>query len=93
MKLIGFYNEFHYQIFDWTDGRINEVLYEAGNSPHDSQVYVNPENGVGIETMREYCEQTLVEIADEHNAEIIGVQYDEDDANDRYRMQKKKRQL
>lgn len=74
-EIYGLYNEYHYTV---NSG--DKELYEAGNSPYDSQTYVTDlENYdvVPIETMKEYCEQTCKNIAEERNAKFVGVQYDE----------------
>ena len=52
-------------------------IYEAGNSPFDSQGYTSEENGVGLEIMREYCELTSKKIATERKAKYLGVEYEE----------------
>ena len=77
-KVIGYYNEYEYRV------EVDEQeVYQAGNSPHDSQVYsrdlANFET-LPLETMRKYCEQTSKEIAKEQGAKYIGVDYLEDDA-------------
>ncbi len=59
--LRGYYNNLGYRIED-EEG--NE-LYTAGNSPHDSQVYVSADAGVGLERIKEFCETTLKEMAEE----------------------------
>lgn len=59
--LTGKYNELCYVIMDG----YNEVLYQGGNQHGDSQGYVSAEKGVGLETMRQYCESTLVEMVEE----------------------------
>lgn len=52
-------------------------IYSAGNSPFDSQAYTSKEDGVGLETMKEYCEQTSKNLAEENHAKYIGVEYEE----------------
>lgn len=37
--------------------------YRAGNDPHDSQGYVDPEAGLPISILRKYAEQTATEMA------------------------------
>ncbi len=50
--IFGRYNELEYTVHSTDDGE----LYSAGNSPLESQGYVNVENGAGLETMRDLCE-------------------------------------
>ena len=69
-QALGRYNELEYEVE--VDGKI---IYEAGNSPFDSQVYTSADDGVGLETMRKYCEQTTKNIAEEQGAKFIGVEY------------------
>lgn len=72
-QVVGYYNERKYQIdVDGTE------VYQAGNSPYESQDYLNADEGVGLEKMRTYCISTAKEIARENNAQYIGVQYLED---------------
>ena len=72
LKVIGRYNERKYEIEVG-----GEVVYTAGNSPYDSQVYT--ERGVGLDTMRRYCEQTAKDIAKERKAKFLGCEYMEAD--------------
>lgn len=69
-RIIGYYNELEYSVE--IDGK---EIYTAGNSPLDSQAYTSAEDGVGLERMREFCEQTSRELAKENHAEFIGVEY------------------
>ena len=69
-KAIGRYNELEYEVE--IDG---EIVYTAGNSSIDSQAYVNTDDGVGLNTMRDYCNQTTQQIAGEHDAEFMGIEY------------------
>ena len=69
-KAIGYYNEWEYRVE--VDG--NEV-YTAGNSPFDSQAYTDPQGGVGLETMKAYCEKTTKDLAIEHKAKYAGVEF------------------
>jgi len=71
-KVIGYYNELLYRV------ELNgKEIYSVGNSPFDSQVYTSKESGVGLETMKKYCEQTSKELAKENHAKFIGVEYEE----------------
>ena len=42
--------------------------YEAGNSPHDSQVWIEPNspNAEPLSVLEKYAKQTALEMADEH---------------------------
>jgi len=71
--VIGYYSELEYSVE--IDG---EEVYQAGNSPFDSQGYVDASSGVGLETMRTYCEQTTKAIANENRAKYIGIELLED---------------
>lgn len=73
-RIYAEYNELKYEIFD-QDG---QVLYQAGNSPLDSQTYLSKEDGVGLETMKKYAIQTGKEIAKEHNGQFIKATYTKD---------------
>lgn len=67
-KITGLYTSLAYII------KLNEkVIYQAGNSPSESQVYLLPGQGVGLATMRKFCEQTAKELAEEHEAEFVSV--------------------
>ena len=74
MKITGYYNEQGYQVE--TDNLLDCILYHAGNHALDSQqdgtdtVYQLP-----LETIREYCEQSTKEIAEENKAEFAGIEY------------------
>lgn len=67
----GIYNELEYSIADQS----GDTVYQAGNSPWDSQAYLSKEEGVGLETMKEYCEQTGKELAEEAGVEWEGCTY------------------
>lgn len=73
-KVIGYYNERLYRIE--IDGK---EVYQAGNAPFESQTYLSPEDGVGRRKMRSYCISTAHDIADENDAEYMGVEYEEID--------------
>lgn len=74
MKIIGYYNEQGYQVE--TDNPMDMILYQAGNHTLDSYqdgtdtIYQLP-----LETIRQYCEQTAKETAEENKAEFVGVEY------------------
>lgn len=79
-KAISYYNEYHYTVE--IDG---EEVYEAGNNPYDSQGYIHDlENSevIPLETMKQYCEKTTREIAEEQGVEYIGIEYDESYADE-----------
>jgi hypothetical protein len=69
-QVIGYYNARMYRIT--VDG---EEIYQAGNSPYESTVFIRPCDGVGLNRMKKYCIITAKEIAEENNAQYIGVEY------------------
>lgn len=69
-QAIGYYNELEYRVE--VDSK---EVYTAGNSHFDSQGYVDTDEGVGLDVMKQYCEQTTRNIALEHKAQYIGVEY------------------
>jgi hypothetical protein len=73
-QVIGYYNALEYRVE--IDGK---EVYQAGNSPDDSQAYTSKENGVGLRTMRSYCIYTTHEIAKENHAKYGGVERMEED--------------
>ncbi len=73
MRLIAYYNELQYRI---TDIDANEDIYTAGNSPYDSQQYTSADDGVGLDTMKQFAECTGREIAQENKCEFVGVEYE-----------------
>lgn len=68
-ELIGYYDLDGYRIEDNLDG---EVLYEAGNNPHESSSHVAHEHGLSLATLKEYCERTGREMAEERGATFAG---------------------
>ena len=78
MYVTGYYNENGYQVE--TDNPMDGILYQASNHALDSQ-----QNGTGtkhqlsLETIKEYCDQTTLNIATELDAEYVGVEYLEQD--------------
>jgi hypothetical protein len=74
MRLIGYYNERQYQIFDLD----SNFEYCAGNSKFDSQGFLEPDNpdAVSLENMRDYCTVTLDNLCIEHKAENLGISYE-----------------
>jgi hypothetical protein len=55
------------------------VLYEAGNNPLESSSYVAWDEGLPIETIKQFCEVTGKEMEKELNAEFIGMEEEEDE--------------
>lgn len=45
------------------------VLYQAGNSAFDSQVYVPADEGVGIDQMRNFCKSSISMFAEKLGVE------------------------
>lgn len=52
--------------------------YTAGNAPGDSQSFVHPDDGVGIETMERYARQTALETATAAGLDDSAVHLDPD---------------
>jgi len=74
MKITGYYNEQGYQVE--SDNPMDAILYRAGNHALDSQQGgTGTKHQLSLGTIKEYCEQTAVEIAAEKDAEFIGVEY------------------
>ena len=73
-RLIGYYDEQGYSI---TDIDSNTELYIAGNSPFDSHQEVGVDDALSLETIKEFCESTLQEMAEELSAKVLGVEYRE----------------
>ncbi len=69
-QAIGYYNELEYTIE--IDGK---EVYQASNSPFDSQGYTDKQGGVGLKVMKAYCHETALDIAKEYHAKYIGVEY------------------
>lgn len=69
-KITGLYTALAYVIK--LDGK---VIYQAGNSPLESQVYLPETQGVGLATMREFCKQTARELAQECKADFVEVKH------------------
>lgn len=78
LKVIGQYNENGYNVDLINSHGVRITYYNAGNSPYDSQVYVSPEDGLSLETLKEFCAQTSQEIAKELNATFLGIEPIED---------------
>ena len=47
-----------------------EQIYQAGNSPHDSHQCVEADAGLSLATLRQYCLDTMVEMAGELDDDI-----------------------
>jgi hypothetical protein len=75
MKIIGYYNLDGYRIEDNLDG---EVLYEAGNNPLESSSHVDRADGLPLHTIKEYCERTGREMAEELSAAFVGAYLEEE---------------
>ena len=76
-KVIGYYNEIEYEVFIIGESGLIKLLYNAGNSKLDSQQYVSAEDGIGLEKIKEYCEQTSKELAKENNLPFAGIEFEE----------------
>ena len=78
--IIGRYNAHRFQVVQLYPDGGEDQLYEAGNSPTDSQVFTTAELGVGLETMKEWCTQTAQEYSCLMGWEFTGVEpLDEDE--------------
>ncbi len=81
LDLFGYYNERGYVIE--TVSPVSGVLYRAGNHALDSQ-----QDGTGtqhqlpIETIKEYCQQTGEEMAEEQGVRFAGLEHCEGDINE-----------
>jgi hypothetical protein len=71
----GEYSAESYTVY--SDG---EPIYTAGNSQHDSQSYLDAEDGVGLDRMREFCQSTCEEMAEERGEGLGGVELADVDA-------------
>ena len=77
MKIIGYYDEKGYRVV--SDNPADDPLYQAGNHALDSQ-----QDGTGTEhqlplaTIKDFCERTAIDIAEEKDAEFVGVEYCEE---------------
>lgn len=79
MKYLGRYSATSYEVVKISEDGIESVVFTAGNSKLDSQIYVTADKGVGIDRMRSFCEITTTEYADENKGEYVGVEIDEDE--------------
>ena len=80
--IIGRYNANRYEVVQvYPDGG-EDVVYVAGNSPADSQVFVGENLSVGLDTMKEWCTQTAQDISEECGWEFAGVEPLEEDDDD-----------
>lgn len=66
----GYYNGLKYVIL-----RNSRKVYEAGNSPLDSQGYVSEDEGVGIEQMKNFCKSTAQEMATENQGVVKSIRF------------------
>jgi len=73
--LLGYYNEFSYNIQDHQ----GTELYTGGNSPWDSTSVVDLDVAVPLDSMKTNCETTLAELCQEQSATNGGVEYSESD--------------
>ena len=69
MRLMGFYNEYGYNITDIDTGL---DLYHAGNSPFESTDVIP--SGLSLKKIKKMCNNTGKEMARENNCEWIGVE-------------------
>ena len=70
--ITGFYTASGYTIYS-----DDEPIYSAGNSRHDSQVYLpaHSPDALPLKVIKQYCEQTAADLADERNEQLGRYQY------------------
>ena len=56
----------------------DSIVYQAGNSPYDSQDWISRDKGLDLKTLRSYAIQTGKEIAEENNTSFLGIERMED---------------
>ena len=79
MKTVhGVYNLSGYAIYYEMD--LNNPVYEAGNSPFDSQDFldIDDPDAESLETIKRHCEATAREMAEETGRRFLGVDLCED---------------
>ncbi len=80
MCYFGYYNELGYWISQPHNGHPLEI-YRAGNHPYDSGVGQSLPVGHGqalpLETIRQHCESTGQDMAEENGVEWGGAEYEE----------------
>lgn len=77
--IIGYYHPHGYNIWLMSaNGNLVDQLYEAGNSPCDSQMRVPVAEGEDLETLKKYCEQTGKEMAKEQGLPWLGSEEESD---------------
>lgn len=72
IRVFGEYSAEEYRVYVDDCGNVDEV-YQAGNSPCDSQGYVTSADGVGLRAMRSFCASTAKEIAQELGGKYAGI--------------------
>lgn len=74
--IIGRYNVFGYAVYDMDGGN---QIYSAGNSQLDSQIWIDIDDAhaLPLATIREFCEQTTREIAENAGAKYGGIEHDD----------------
>ena len=74
MRITGYYNESGYQVE--TGNPCDCLLYQAGNHALEStQDGTGTEHQLPLDTIKEFCEQTTRDIAEEKQAEYGGIEY------------------
>ncbi len=80
MTYFGYYNELGYWISQPHNGHPLEI-YRAGNNPLDSgpgqTLPVGDRQALALETIRQYCEQTGTDMANENDAVWGGAEYED----------------
>ena len=71
MYIHGEVHKFGYKIID---NRTGDIIYQAGNSPYDSQQVIHDiRRGLSTSKLIEYCNQTGNEIAGEQDKLYVGI--------------------
>ena len=78
MTYFGYYNETGYWISQPHNGHPLEI-YRAGNSPYDSAqtLPVGHNEALPLGTIKQYCNQTGQDMADENDVKWGGAEYEE----------------
>jgi len=77
MIVAGVYHEYGYEIYLVSNsGTIEKELYSAGNHQYDSTVVVNPEDGLCLDIIKDFCEYTAKEIAEKEGFKVGYIEYD-----------------
>ena len=74
MRITGYYNESGYQIE--SDNPADAIIYRAGNHALESQQDgTGTEHQLSLDVISNFCKQTARDIADDKDAEFVGIEY------------------